>query len=136
MKISGPILDRFDINIQVSAIKPGINNYNIEESHKSDNTANRIKHARELQLKRYENYGIRINSRAEGRILAEYAAPDPEGQNMLDEAANKFKFSMRAYNKILKVARTIADLANEAKVNKWHIAEALNYRQLDYLVHF
>ncbi|MDN3030881.1 MAG: hypothetical protein QMO91_06125 [Candidatus Tisiphia sp.] len=67
----------------------------------------------------------------DGQLLIEYALPVDDGKNLLNEAATKFRISMRAYNRILRVARTIADLEGSRNVYKIHIAEALNYRKMD-----
>jgi magnesium chelatase family protein len=131
-KISGPILDRFDLHVHVPMIdiETHLNNKTTEES--SKDVASRVFNAREKQLKRYDGYGIKTNSNLNGQLLTDYAIPQDGSLEILNQAANKFKLSMRSYNKILKVARTIADLANEASVHKGHIAEALSYRQMNY----
>jgi len=133
MKISGPIMDRFDIHIEV----PNVDIHSIraaEKGESSEDVATRVKKVREMQQERYEGYGIRTNSRLDGQLLTDYATPDDEGQKMLNQAASRFKMSMRGYNRILRVARTIADLEESRYINKMHIAEALNYRQMDYRV--
>ena len=89
--------------------------------------------ARKIQAERYEGYDICINNNLDGQLLIEYALPVDEGRNMLNDAAQKFKFSMRSYNRVLRVARTIADLAGSAYVKKIHIAESINYRNLSFL---
>lgn len=131
MKISGPIMDRFDLQIAVSAI-PAYNYQTIandlEES--SEQMAVRVAMARDIQQARYEGYNIKTNNNLDGQLLIEYALPVDDGKDLLNEAATKFRISMRAYNKILRVARTIADLENSTKVYKIHIAEALTYRNI------
>lgn len=131
MRISGPILDRFDINIEVK----DIDIHMIKNSPKGENSADiaaRVKAARDLQLERYAGYGIRTNSRLDGQLLTDYATPYEDGQILLNNAASKFKMSMRGYNRVLRVARTIADLEGANRISKMHIAEALSYRQIDY----
>jgi magnesium chelatase family protein len=89
--------------------------------------------ARKIQSERYEGYNIRTNNRLDGQLLTDYAVSADDGMQVLNDAANKFRLSMRAYNRILRVARTIADLENSKNVHKIHIAEALSYRQLEFV---
>jgi magnesium chelatase family protein len=85
-----------------------------------------------MQRQRYQKYSITSNSRLDGQALIDYATPTLEARNLLDQAANKFKLSMRSYNRILRVSRTVADLSGDEVLNKAHISEALSYRQMDY----
>lgn len=133
MKISGPIMDRFDLHIEVG----GSESYNYEslnrsEEEGSENVAARVEAARDIQVSRFEGYQIRTNNRLDGQLLIDYALPVDAGKELLNEAASKFRLSMRAYNKILRVARTIADLDTSKSVYKIHVAEALSYRKLDF----
>lgn len=133
-KISGPMLDRFDLHIEVG--NSGEYNYdNIYDKSTEENTETvraRVKLARETQKKRYEGYGITTNSELDGSLLIDYAIPSDDGKEILTEAAKKFRLSMRSYNRILKVARTIADLRGSNMVQKTDVAEALSYRHMDY----
>lgn len=134
-KISGPILDRFDLHIEVGNSGEDYNyeqvlNVNNEES--SSEVAKRVKEAQEIQSIRYEGYDIKLNSNLDGQLIVDYAIPVDEGRDMLNVAAKKFRMSMRAYNRVLRVARTIADLEKSPVVKKMHIAEALSYRQMDF----
>ncbi|WP_341764276.1 YifB family Mg chelatase-like AAA ATPase [Candidatus Tisiphia endosymbiont of Beris chalybata] len=131
MKISGPIMDRFDLHIEVGS--SDAYNYHLIDTQgieSSKQIAARVEQAREMQLARYEGYNIKTNNRLDGQLLIEYALPVDEGKDLLNEAATKFRISMRAYNRTLRVARTIADLDSSRNVYKIHIAEALNYRKM------
>lgn len=130
-RISGPIMDRFDMHLEV----PDVEIHLLQGAAKgecSSDIAARVRGARQVQANRYAGYGIRTNTRLDGTLLTDYAMPADEGMDMLNKAASKFKMSMRGYNKILRVARTIADLEGANKVGKMHIAEALSYRRMDY----
>ena len=126
-KISGPILDRIDILVEVNEV-PGYGTKSIENNETSATIRDRVLKARILQQERYHGYGITLNSELEGELLYEIASLDNEGQTLLNKFGEKNKISMRAYNRILKVARTIADLDNSQKIRKYHIAEAINYK--------
>ena len=133
-KISGPIIDRFDLHVEVGAEEfYDFDFASSSEAESSKIVAARVFAAREIQEKRYEGYGIMVNNNLDGQLLTEYAVPVDEGRDMLNEAAQKFKFSMRSYNRVLRVARTIADLAGSAHVKKIHVAESINYRKLSFL---
>ena len=132
MRISGPIMDRFDIHVEVPAVEISV----VQRGGGGENSktvAERIKKARDTQAKRYDGYNIRTNSRLDGQLLVDYATPyDSEGRDILNNAANRFKMSMRGYNRVLRVARTIADIDDSLNIHKIHIAEALSYRHIDY----
>ena len=130
-KISGPLLDRIDIQCEIqpvsfsdlSRMQPGEPSASIRE---------RVIAARKIQEERYQAYpGIHCNAQMTERMLREYAQPDEESLNMLRMAMEKLKLSARAYGRILKVARTIADLAASPQIQFNHIAEAVGYRNLD-----
>lgn len=132
-KISGPIMDRFDIHIEV----PAANFYDSGFTKSSNNItssmiASQVAEARRIQQERFDGYGIRTNAELDGQILIDFAMPNDKGKELLNNVANKFKFSMRGYNRVLRVARTIADLDGSRLVYEKHIAEAISYRQLDY----
>ncbi len=127
-KISGPFLDRIDIYIEVAcqSINEIINRVEAEDS---KTVAQRVQTAHNIQLERYKNHGIKNNSELHGNLIKEFAEPIPEAKLFLNNSAEKMKLSMRGYNRTLKLARSIADLSGEDKINKIHIGEALNYRK-------
>lgn len=128
-KISGPIFDRLDLFVEV----PMIPSLDIQSSRSAveettEEVAKRVREARKIQAERFDGFGISTNSELEGNLLYEITALDNDGMAILNKAAEKFRLSMRGYNRVLRVARTIADLAGEKKVHKNHVAEALSYR--------
>lgn len=133
-KISGPILDRFDLHIEVAKDEYYIHDslLQVSDEEPSSVVKARVEQARSLQKQRYEGYNIELNNALDGQLLIDYAIPDNYGRELINEAAKKFNLSMRAYNRILRVARTIADLENIKQVTKIHIAEALSYRQIEF----
>ncbi len=129
-KISGPLLNRIDIQIEVSPVKyEDLKNDNKEET--SYEIKNRIINAREIQKKRYDKLGILTNSELNGKHISKYCKINSESESLLKDAFEKLGLSVRAYNKVLKVARTIADLENSENIETVHVAEAIQYRNLD-----
>ena len=130
-RISGPLLDRIDLHIEVipvpfekmSSMKPGESSSEIRK---------RVIAARELQRQRFAGQkGIHCNAQMTSRLIATYARPDDDGLALLKNAMRRLNLSARAYDRILKVSRTIADLAGSEHVMSEHIAEAIGYRSLD-----
>lgn len=127
-RISGPLMDRFDLRIEVPPV--GFTDLDLPPSGDSSATvAARVQQARGVQARRFQDTpGIRQNADIEGNLLEEVAAPDAEGKDLLVKAAERFGLSARAYHRILRVARTIADLEGAPDVRRPHVAEALSYR--------
>lgn len=129
-RLSGPLLDRFDLFVDVQAIPVS----ELSAAPAGDNTATmaaRVERARQRQRERFKAHSnIGCNALMEGDILEATARPDADGQALLDKAAEKYSFSARSYHRVLKVARTIADLEGMEKPTRNHIAEALSFRQI------
>ena len=130
-KISGPLLDRIDLHVEVpvvpfkqlSQMQPGESSAAIRE---------RVIKARQIQEQRYKNHkGVYCNAQMTERMLHEFAEPDSASLDMLRTAMERLSLSARAYSRILKVARTIADLEGSERIQSHHIAEAIGYRSLD-----
>ncbi len=130
-KISGPLLDRIDIQCEIQPV--AFNDLaKMEPGEPSEAIRQRVMAARKIQEERYKDFkGIHCNAQMTERMLHDFAQPDEKSLNMLRLAMEKLKLSARAYGRILKVARTIADLAASPEVQLPHIAEAVGYRNLD-----
>ena len=129
-RISGPLLDRIDIQIEVDAV-PVQEIRNSRPAESSETICLRVTEARKLQLNRYRGTSIHCNSQLDGKGIRQYCILDPEAEMLLHNAVETMNMSMRAYNRILKVARTIADLEKQEIIRVHHIAEAIQYRELD-----
>lgn len=130
-KISGPLLDRIDIQCEIQAV-PFSELSQMQPGEPSERIRERVISARRIQEERFKPYkGIYCNAQMTERMLHTFAEPDTSSLNMLRIAMERLKLSARAYSRILKVARTIADLAGSEKVQSQHIAEAIGYRNLD-----
>ena len=127
-RISGPLMDRFDLRIEVPPV--GFTDLDLPPSGDSSATvAARVENARALQAERFRGMpNLRQNSDAEGKVLEQIATPDAEGKAVLLKAADQFGLSARAFHRILRVARTIADLDGSADIRRPHVAEALSFR--------
>ena len=129
-KISGPLLDRIDLHIEVPSVK-----YRAltdrEEGESSAAIRQRVLLARHRQMRRFENHGIQVNARMTEKQIRAYCQIDEESHRLMEMAIEKLGLSARAMNRILKVARTIADLEDSPSIQSSHIAEAIQYRSLD-----
>lgn len=128
-KISGPILDRIDIHIEVPRV-PISELRNAEEGTSSKEIREKVIKAREIQKHRFKKSNF-LNSKMTNSMIKKYCQLDFESQKLLEKAVEKFRFSARTYNKILKLARTIADLDESENIKINHISEAINLRGLD-----
>ncbi len=127
-KISGPLMDRFDLRLEIPAVE--VSDLALPPAgDTSKEVALRVAAARNVQAARYAGRDeITVNADVSGDLLMEVAATDPEGQDILLKATDRFRLSARGYHRVLKVARTIADLDGSEPVRRVHIAEALSYR--------
>jgi magnesium chelatase family protein len=130
-RISGPLLDRIDIHIEVTPV-PFRELSELKQSEKSEKIRDRVIKAREIQENRYkDNEGIYCNAQISTRILREVCQIDNAGSLLLKTAMERLDLSARAYDRILKVSRTIADLDGSVDIKSEHLAEAIHYRSLD-----
>lgn len=132
-KISGPLLDRIDLHVEVTPVSfSELSNNNVNESESSADVRERVIAARAIQEKRFEQYpGIYSNAQMSSKLLKEVCAISNVGANLLKTAMERLNLSARAYDRILKVSRTIADLASSEDIRPEHLAEAIQYRSLD-----
>jgi magnesium chelatase family protein len=129
-RISGPLLDRIDIHVEVPRLSTtDLMARQIGES--SATVRRRVVKARQIQVERLKDDGLNCNAQLRAKQMREHCALDSGAQDLLKAAINQFSLSARAYDRILKVARTIADLDAAEKIQLHHIAEAVNYRTLD-----
>ncbi|WP_299727395.1 YifB family Mg chelatase-like AAA ATPase [uncultured Tateyamaria sp.] len=126
-RISGPLMDRFDLRVDV----PPVSYTDLDLPSSGDSSAEvaaRVATARQVQIARFDGSALRCNADLTGGALDEMAAPDEEGRTLLTRVADRFGLSARGYHRVLRVARTIADLDGSDGVRKSHVAEAVSYR--------
>jgi magnesium chelatase family protein len=129
-RLSGPLLDRIDLNIEVPAVTAA-DLILPPPAEGSREIAARVARARDMQTERYAALGftnVRTNAMAQGPVLEQVAQPEGSGLALLRDAANAMRLSARGYHRVLRVARTLADLHGADKVGRVHLAEALSYR--------
>ena len=130
-RISGPLLDRMDIQIELPAVRASDLALPPPEETSSD-VAQRVARARDIQRQRFADLGLghlRTNAQADGRLLEDIARLDADGQSLLQDAAQAMNLSARGYYRVLRVARTLGDLAGRCDISRTDIAEAISYRQ-------
>ena len=127
-RVSGPLMDRFDLRIEV----PPVAFQDLDLPSSGDDSATvaaRVAAARDVQADRFAGHdGVRVNADAEGELLERVASPDADGRDLLTRAAERFSLTARGYHRVLRVARTIADLDGSDRLRRTHVAEALGYR--------
>ena len=127
-RISGPLMDRFDLRVEV----PPVSFHDLDLPPSGDGSsvvAQRVAKARCVQMERFADVdGVRANSDVSGALLEEVATPDEEGRGLLNQAAERIGLSARGYHRVMRVARTIADLDDHETVRKSDIAEAISFR--------
>ncbi|TNE42724.1 MAG: ATP-binding protein [Alphaproteobacteria bacterium] len=131
-KLSGPLMDRIDLHIEVPQVSAS--DLTLPPAREgSAEVAARVAAARDLQRARYEaltgSDKIRVNAEADGEILEKVAAPDNKGRLLLTEAIDKMGLTARGYHRVLRVARTLADLEGAEVISRTHLAESLSYRR-------
>lgn len=130
-RISGPMLDRIDLHIEILPV--GFEELSCApKGEPSAVIRERVVKARNIQVERFREYPlVHCNAQMTSGLISQFAVPDAEGLKLLRNAMEKLDLSARAYDRILKVARTIADLEGSPRIESWHLAEAISYRMLD-----
>ena len=129
-KLSGPLLDRIDIHVEMSSIEYK----ELQKNSLGDNSETirkKVNKAREIQKSRYEGFGILVNSELDEKLINKYCKLNSSANKLLENVYNKYSFSARTMKRVLKVARTIADLEESENIEVEHLAEAIQYRVKD-----
>ena len=129
-RVSGPLMDRIDLHVEVTPVsREEMSSDAVAES--SASIRERVMRAREVQAKRFQGLGIYTNTMMSSSMLRKFCPLSPDARRLLDAAMERLQLSARAYDRIIKVARTIADLEGVADIQPLHISEAIGYRSLD-----
>jgi magnesium chelatase family protein len=128
-KVSGPLLDRIDLHVEVESVSAADLTLP-PPAEGSAQVAARVAATRAVQTARLEGTHMRTNAQLDGEMLEAHATPDEPGRKLLAQAAEAMRLSARSYTRMLRVARTIADLSGAEKVGRIHVAEALSYRRI------
>ena len=129
-RLSGPLLDRIDLHVEV----PRVLHRDLADpvdGEPSDAIRSRVEAARQVQRERLTPFGLHCNAHMQARHIRKFCTVDDQGQKLLEMVTDRLALSARSYSRILKVARTIADLAGEGQILQQHLAEAIQYRGLD-----
>jgi magnesium chelatase family protein len=129
-RISGPLLDRIDIHLEV----PAVRYKELTDERRGEPSAmirDRVNRARDVQRRRFAGQNIYCNARMTTRGVEQWCRPDDEGENLIRTAIEKLGLTARAYHRVLKLSRTIADLAGDEALAAGHVSEAIQYRTLD-----
>ena len=127
-RVSGPLLDRIDLHVEVDPVR-AVDLALPPPAEGTEEVAARVARARQAQTARLEGTAMRTNAELDGDQLEAHATPDDAGRKLLVQAAEAMRLSARGYTRVLRVARTIADLAGAPGVGRIHVAEALSYRR-------
>lgn len=127
-RVSGPLLDRIDLHVEVQGVSAADLTLP-PPAEGSAEVADRVAAARQVQADRYSGSGVRTNAEADGELLERVATPDDPGRKLLADAAAAMRLSARGFHRVIRVSRTIADLAGAEQVGRIHVAEALSYRR-------
>ena len=127
-KVSGPLLDRIDLHVEVDPVR-AVDLALPPPAEGSAEVALRVARARAVQTRRLADTPARTNAELDGDLLEAHATPDEAGRQLLMKAAEQMRLSARGYTRILRVSRTIADLAGAQEIGRIHVAEALSYRR-------
>ena len=129
-KLSGPLLDRIDLHVEVPRV-PHKDLTDIKPAESSNAIRQRVNQARKIQQQRLSSYALHANSQMQARHIRKFCKLDSAGAQLLEQVTDKLGLSARSFTRILKLARTIADLAGEEQINTQHLAEAIQYRGQD-----
>ena len=129
-RLSGPLLDRIDLHVEVPRVTHK-DLTDLQPAEKSTAVRQRVNRARDIQRKRLAPFGLHANSQMQARHIRRFCKLDPQGDALLEQVTDKLGLSARSFTRILKLARTIADLDEAEQIDIRHLSEAIQYRGLD-----